>query len=308
VSLRALRTLLAIAERGSFAAAAKACHLTESAVSMQMKALEAELGVILFDRSVRPPVLTKAALDLIGDAEAALLAYERLMSKVRDEPEVAGTLRLGSVPSMMSGLLPRALAELARRRPGVHVAVTMGLSADLVDRVAAGNLDAAVVSELRRTPRGLVWRPVLEEPLVLATPLDAPDESAAELLRRYPFIRYTRQAWVGALIDDLLKRRRLAVREAMTLDTLEAVTAMVHHGLGVSIIPAHTATGGQAAPVRYVPLPGPPVKRVVGLLFRADGAAERLASLLLEDLEHVVAESTPAAPPVRRRGSRRGKR
>lgn len=292
MSLRALRTLLAIAERGSFAAAAKACHLTESAVSMQMKALEAELGVTLFDRSVRPPQLTREALGLIEHAEAALTAYERLVERVKDEPEVVGALGLGAVPSVMSGLLPRALAQLARHHPGVHVAVAMGLSAELVERVTTGKLDAAVVSELRRTPRGLIWQPFLEEPLVLAVPLDAPGEDAAKLLARYPFIRYTRQAWVGELIDDLLKRRRLSVREAMTLDTLEAVTAMVHHGLGVSIIPAQSSLGAHAAPVRHVALPGPPVRRVVGLIYRAGGQQERLAAALLGELQQVTGRAT----------------
>lgn len=299
MSLRSLRTLLAIAERGSFAAAAKACHLTESAVSMQMKALEAELGVELFDRTVRPPALTREALGLLEHAESALQAYERLLAKGRSEPEVAGVLRLGAVPSVMAALLPRALAQLARRYPGVHVTVTMGLSAELVERISAGKLDAAVVSELRRTPRGLVWQPFLEEPLVLVAPLDAPDEDGAALLARYPFIRYTRQAWVGELIDDLLKRRRLAVREAMTLDTLEAVTAMVHHGLGVSIIPAHSAAGTSAALVRHMPLPGSAVHRVVGLLYRAGGPPEPLATALLGELRLVAgSKNSPATAPV----------
>ncbi|MFZ4808352.1 MAG: LysR substrate-binding domain-containing protein [Hyphomicrobiaceae bacterium] len=295
MSLRALRTLLAIAERGSFAAAARACHLTQSAVSMQMKALEAELGVVLFDRSVRPPALTQQALGLMRHAEDALASYERLLAKVRAEPEVAGTLRLGAVPSVMTGLMPRALALLAARYPGVHVAVTMGLSAELVDRLAAGQLDAAVVSELRRTPRGLVWHPFHEEPLVLIAPLDARGEDVVALLARYPFIRYTQQAWVGELIDDLLRRRRLAVREAMTLDTLEAVTAMVHHGLGVSIIPWRGAGAIMATPVRHIPLPGAPVHRVVGLLFRPGVATEPLASALLGELREVA-----TAPPARR--------
>jgi DNA-binding transcriptional LysR family regulator len=198
----------------------------------------------------------------------------------------------------MTGMLPRALAHLARRYPGVHVTVTMGLTAELVDRVSTGKLDAAVGSELRRTPRGLVWEPFLEEPLVLIAPLDAPEEDGAALLARYPFIRYTRQAWVGELIDDLLKRRRLSVREAMTLDTLEAVTAMVHHGLGVSIVPAHSASGAAAAPVRYLPLPGSAVHRVVGLLYRAGGPSQPLATALLGELRHVAQASDAVAMPL----------
>jgi DNA-binding transcriptional LysR family regulator len=284
MSIRHLRTLLAIAERGSFAAAARDIHLTESAVSMQMKALEEELGLALFDRSKRPPVLTETGRSLLREAKELVGGYERLARRKDEMQSVEGHLRLGAVPSVITGILPGAIAAMRRKHPGVHVEITMALSAELVERVGRRRLDAAVVSELNKVPPGLLWSPFVREPLVLIAPPDAPDRPAGELLASYPFIRYTRQAWVGRLIHATMKRRRIKVVEAMTLDTLEAVTAMVSQGLGVSIVPDRGRGMTFVFPIRTVALPGPIVHRVVGLLRPDQHTKAPLANALLVEL------------------------
>jgi DNA-binding transcriptional LysR family regulator len=289
VSIRHLRTLLAIAEHGSFAAAAREVHLTQSAVSMQMKALEAELGIELFDRSTRPPVLTDAARRLVAGAQELVSDYERLLGPKSQDGAVEGHLRLGAVPSMITGLLPRAMAALRRRHPGLHVEIAMALSAELVARLERGKLDAAIVSELARVPDGFVWSPFVREPLVLIAPPGAPERSAKELLAAHPFIRYTRQAWVGRLIDGLMRQRRIKVRESMTLDTLEAVTAMVSHGLGVSIVPQRGQGVPLPFPVRAVALPKPAVHRMVGLLRKEGHRKAALSDALLAELTTLAA-------------------
>ncbi|KAB2914141.1 MAG: LysR family transcriptional regulator [Hyphomicrobiaceae bacterium] len=288
MSIRHLRTLLAIAERGSFAAAARDVHLTESAVSMQMKALEEELGVVLFDRTTRPPALTEAGRALIPEAEELVRGYERLVRPKDEDARVEGHLRLGAVPSIITGILPGAIAALRRKHPGMHVEIAMALSAELVERLERRSLDAVIVSELGKVPSGFVWSPFAREPLVLIAPPDAPNRPAGELLASYPFIRYTRQAWVGRLIHTMMKRRRIKVAEAMTLDTLEAVTAMVSHGLGVSIVPQRGRGVPLAFPVRTVALPEPTVHRVVGLLRAESHSKALLADALLAELARLA--------------------
>lgn len=221
---------------------------------------------------------------LLADADELVRGYDRLVHDRRGQGSVEGHLRLGAVPSVITGILPAAIAAVRRRHPGVHVEITMALSAELVDRLERGRLDAAIVSELGRVREGYVWSPFAREPLVLIAPPDAPQQSAGELLAGYPFIRYTRQAWVGRLIDATLKRRRIKVDEAMTLDTLEAVTAMVAHGLGVSIVPQRGHSAPLPFPVRVVALPKPAVHRVVGLLRAQAHAKGHLADALLAEL------------------------
>src|SRR5260370_21231662 len=133
--------------------------------------------------------------------------------------------------------MPKALVSLRARYPAVHVELSMGLSKELVGRVERGLLDAAVISDFKKSQSGLLWFPFAEEPLVLIAPIDAPGRRAEALIASYPFIRYSRQTWVGESIEPFLKRRRLKAQQTMTPDTLEAITTMLHSGLGASIVP-----------------------------------------------------------------------
>ncbi|MBM1173578.1 LysR family transcriptional regulator [Microvirga arabica] len=294
MSIRDLKTFLAIAEGGSFAAAAKAVHRTQSAVTVQMQSLEEELGFALFDRSKRPPVLSEAGRALVPRIAEVVQVYDQLF---RDAARslVEGHLRLGVVPSVITGVMPRALVALRAKYPGLHVELTMGLSKDLLERVQRGTLDAAILSDLLEGGAGLLWSPFAREPLVLIAPLDAPGRKAEELLSTYPFIRYTRQAWVGQIIDRFLKQRRLRVEEAMTLDTLEAITNMVHHGLGVSIIPLRTTGDPFALPVRSITFSGAPTYRVIGLVHAPDHPKASLAEALLSELKDQVQQANSPA-------------
>jgi DNA-binding transcriptional LysR family regulator len=287
LSIRDLKTFLLIAENGSFAGAARAIYRTQSAVTAQIQALEDELGVLLFDRTNRPPTLTEAARNFIPRAREVVNAYDALF---RDpgKADFRGDLRLGVVPSVMTGLTPKFLVRLGERYPGLHVELAMGLSAELVSKVERGVLDAALISDPWEVDSSLNWSPFLREPLVLIAPIDAPQKSAKELLRIYPFMRYTNQAWVGKLIERVLAQKRFHVRETMVLNTLEAITAMVHAGLGVSVVPLRLVEPPGSPPVRAVPLPGPAVFRTLGLIEIAGHPKTTLSRTLLGALKDVV--------------------
>ncbi|ACL62740.1 LysR family transcriptional regulator [Methylobacterium nodulans] len=296
MAIRELRTFLAVAEGGSFAAASRQVGRTQSAVTVQMKALEDEFGVTLFDRSKRPPSLSAAGRAFLPHAIEAVAAYDRLF-QVASDALVEGHLRLGVVPSVITGLMPRALKDLRERYPALHVELAMGLSKDLVGRVQRGVLDAAVVSDFTLTDSGLRWSPYAREPLILIAPTDMPGRKAEELLESQPFIRYSRQAWVGQLIDDFLKRRNFKVREIMALDTLEAIRTMVHHGLGVSVVPQRAGEDPSELPVRTLRFSGTPAHRVVGVVQTEGHTKTALVNVLLD----VLKQEAGVVAQVRRR-------
>ena len=305
MSIRDLKTFLAIAETGSFAAAARSIYRTQSAVTAQMQALEERLDMALFDRTTRPPILTEAGRNFISRAAGVVADYERLFREP-EEQHLQGHLRLGAVPSVITGLVPRVLVALRKRHPALHVELAMGLSADLVNRVRRNLLDVALISDPLEPRMALRWSPFLREPLVLIAPIDAQTQSAEQLIAAYPFIRYTQQAWVGQLIERLLKRRRLRVHETMVLDTLEAIIAMVHAGLGVSIVPMRLIEPPGSLPVRRVTLPGPAVYRTLGLVEIPDHPKSPLSATLLEALQSLADQASAAtlvapAPELRRR-------
>ena len=284
MSLRALRSFVAIGRHGTFAAAAAALGLTQSAVSLQMRALEAELRARLFDRTRRAPTLTPEGRALLARAAEIVTLYDALPTALSG-PELAGTLVLGAVPTVISGVLPDALAALRAEHPQVQVRVVAGLSAELAALVDRGEADAACVTEpMARLAPGLTWRAFARERLLVIAPPDAEGASDGELLMRYPFIRFNRRAWAGRLIDEQLRRRGIAVNEAMELDSLEAIALMVSKGLGASIVPERAA--GLALPSRLVkrPFGKPPVVRKVGLIERTGHPRAALTAALLARL------------------------
>jgi DNA-binding transcriptional LysR family regulator len=290
MSIEQIKTFVAIAETGSFAAAARTTHRTQSAVTMQMKALESEVGLTLFDRTKRPPVLTDAGRRFLVKATEAVKTYDRLFHDA-GEAAIGGELRLGVVPSVITGIMPRALLGLREKYPQLHIELAMGLSADLVERVRRAVLDAAIVSELTVRRPGLEWSPFVREPLVLIAPIDAPRRPAEDLITSFPFIRYTRVAWVGQLIDRFIRRRRFRVNEIMVLDTLEAITTMVHYGLGVSIVPFRAIGAPVELPVQRVAFSGKPVHRVLGVVHKPGHPKAALVGALLAELKVLTAGS-----------------
>lgn len=294
MSIRDLKTFLAIAETGSFAAAARAIYRTQSAVTAQIQALEERLGTALFDRTTRPPSLTAAGHAFVKRAASVVAEYELLFAG--EDETLRGHLRLGVVPSVITGLVPRALAMLRARHPALRVEVSMGLSAELVNRVRRGTLDVALISDPLEPRLGLRWSPFLREPMMLIAPIEAPTLGAQQLLATFPFIRYTMQAWVGQLIERLLRQKRLVVNETMMLDTLEAIIAMVHAGLGVSIVPMRLVEPPGSLPVRYVTLPGAVVHRTLGLIELGDHAKATLSRTLLGVLQTIAAQAGGTPP------------
>src|SRR5258706_1825102 len=131
VSIRDLRTFLAIAESGSFAAASRSVRRTQSAVTVQMKALEDEFGLVLFDRARRPPVLSPGGRAFLPRAIEAVEADDRLY-QIGGNAFVEGHLRLGVVPNVINGGMPKALGSLRARYSARPVGLSIGLFQELV--------------------------------------------------------------------------------------------------------------------------------------------------------------------------------
>ncbi|MEM8623667.1 MAG: LysR family transcriptional regulator, partial [Pseudomonadota bacterium] len=237
MSIRNLRTLIAIADHGTFTAAAEAVFVTHAAVSQQMKALEEEWQVRLFDRSRRTPVLTAEGRALVERARAVVAAYDGMVPSVLGDEGFRGELILGAVPTTLTGLVPQAVARLKAGHPELQVRVVPGPTADLMAELERHALDAAIVTRPPVLTRRQVWRPLAAEPLEVIAAPDSPTQDPVELLRSSPYIRFSRRAVVGAMIEDWLRGAGVEVVDSMELDSLEAIASMVHAGLGVSIVP-----------------------------------------------------------------------
>lgn len=288
MDLKHLKTLIAIAENGSFAAAGEAIGLTQSAISLHVKSLEDELETKLFDRTTRPPRLNTRGRNLIDRARTIVEQCEGL-SDIATGEALSGSLGIGSVPTLLSGILPPALSAIRGSHPDIRIRVSSGLSADLVGRVHKGELDVAVVTEPSQLQTGLSWHMFAKEPLMVIAPDGTAGETDRELLDAGPFIRFQRYAWAGRLIDTHLKDRGIRVHTGMEIDSLEAIASMVKHGLGVSVVPDRAAADLPRG-IKKVPFGDPPLCRVIGVVERRDNPKIHLISALVEILSDLAGD------------------
>lgn len=297
MSFRRLKTLIAVAECGSFVKAANTTFLTPAAVSQQMKILEEEMGVALFDRKNRTPTLTPVGSALVSKAREIIRAYENMVRSVAGEGALEDDLAIGAVPTTMTGLIPRAVKSLRDSYHRLHIRIIPGLSSELYSMVDRGFLDAAVLSEPVHIYDHMRWLPIVDEPLIVLAPEDSPGDDPRELLESYPFIRFNSRAWVGQLIDQWLKSQQLNISEGMELDTLESISAMVYHGLGVSIVPRRCVPSPRPLSLKRIMIEPAASPRRLGVLSRCDNAKYKLINIVFSELSCVV-ELSGQLPPL----------
>ncbi len=276
MSIRVLRTLIAVEENGTFSAAADAVFVTHAAVSQQMKTLEEEWGVAVFDRTRRTPVLTPTGRALVSKAREVVAAYDAMVPSVLGDDGLRGKLMLGAVPTTLTGLTPTAISMLKEEFADLHVSVCPGLTNDLMLQVERGNLDAAIVSKPNLLPRRLRWQDVATEPMQLLASTQTDSDDPVHLLQHNPFIRFSRNAVVGMMIEQWLQAQKIEVNDTMELEGLEAISSMVLRNLGVSIAPRSCVPAINQLPLKRLSLgPQAPVRQL-GLVSRDDSARTRV--------------------------------
>lgn len=142
-----LEYLLAVANCGSFSQAAEHCFVTQPSLSMQIKALEEELGVVLLDRSKKPVIPTQAGEIVLAQARETITAYNYIKEAVAEfKGETAGKLRLGVIPTIAPYLLHKFIPDFARNYPRVELEISEMVTADIVEALRRNRLDAALVA------------------------------------------------------------------------------------------------------------------------------------------------------------------
>src|SRR5579872_5407980 len=312
MSIRTLKTLIAVADHGSFSAAAKEVFVTHAAVSQQIRALEEEWKITLFDRTRRTPELTPAGRALVSKAREVVASYDNIVPSVLGNQGIEGVLSLGAVPTTLTGLVPSAISKLKKDYPALHVTVVPGLTTALIQQVERGSLDLAIASKPQFIPRNMVWYDHAEEPFELLASLEANGTDPFYLLKNSPFIRFSRQAVVGGLIETWLQENKIVVRESMELESLEAISSMVYCNLGVSIAPQTCITASNPLPLKHLPLrSGQHISRTLGCIWRADSVRIRAIEETNIKLAFAIREGRfllpSAKPQAKKTVSRRGK-
>src|SRR6266566_1008635 len=233
---------MAIAESGTFTAGALRVHVTQAAISMQIRQLENELGARVFVRAPRHVILTEAGEHLLQRARQILREHDAAVDEIAALAGAErGRLRIGSASAMiLTEPLPKILKELRRQHPAAEVAVISGTSGALVDQILAGELDIAFVS-LPVDVRGIQAERLSEDQLVaIASPrhkLAKQRTISAYTLAGEKLILGERGGNTRRLIDQFFAQAGVSLHVTMELSRQAAIRRMVEEDMGVGIVP-----------------------------------------------------------------------
>ena len=242
MEIRQLRAFVAIAESGTFTAGALRVHVTQAAISMQIRQLETEIGAKVFVRAPRHVILTEAGEQLLRRARHILREHDAALDEIAELAGAErGRLRIGSASAMvLTEQLPSILKELRKQHPAADISVTSGTSEVLVDQILAGEVDIAFVS-LPVDVRGIKTERLSEDQLVaIASPrhkLSKQKTISAYTLAGERLILGERGGNTRRLIDQFFAQAGVSLRVAMELSRQQAIKRMVEEDMGVGIVP-----------------------------------------------------------------------
>jgi len=271
LSVTRLKVLKEVAYRGSFSAAADALSYTQSAISQQIAALEAETGMALLERHPRGVSLTAAGQTLVGHAEGILARLEAAQAALAAIAGLrGGRLRVASFPTAGATLMPLAIATFRSSYPDVELTLAEGEPEEIAPRLHAGELDLALLFEFAgETPlqQDMMRVELLDDPMYLALPREHP-LAGRERIRLEDL---QEEAWVGTSRSSPCARHVVRSCHAAGFeptvtfesDDYQTVQGLVAAGVGVALIPELALSVVRRDIAIRMLSPGPPVRQVV---------------------------------------------
>ena len=287
-----LRTLVAIAETGSFTRAAGQVNLTQSAISLQMKRLEEQVGRKLIDRGARKLTLTPEGEVLLGFARR-ILALHKEAEGLLGDADMVGAVRFGAPEYFDTSVLSFVLAHFRRQHPAVQLEITIALGPDVRQAFDAGLLDVAILNVEPGTRDGTL---IGGDDRVWVAGSEFRRQERAAL----PLVLYSPSCDWRRLATDALDNHGIAWTVALTSSGVAGLNAGVEAGLGVSVAPSKSVGGSLRLVGTEYGLPAlPPFEHRLAESPAAPPAARRLAYTIKEVFSHDEAEGRESPAPLR---------
>jgi DNA-binding transcriptional LysR family regulator len=300
MDVRQLGALVAVADHGSFSAAARALFTVQSNVSAHVAHLERELGVELIDRARgRPTVEGELVIARARRVQRELEGIAADLSTLEDE--VQGEARLGVIGTTARWLVPQLLHAVRDAHPRIRAVVVEGSTTALVAQLVAGTLDLAILNLPVDEPDVDVV-PLFEEDLVLLTTLEHPlstyDEVRLEDLAAQPLLLPPPGTALRDDLEDEAARRGVRLVALAEIDGARLLTSLAFEGFGATIVPSTAVPGWLKGDFTRVPLVGFP-PRHVGLARRKRAFVSPPARAVGRMLIDVIADRGPRQRGVR---------
>ncbi len=270
MELRHLRYFVAVAEKLNFSRAAEGLNVAQPAISQQIRVLETELAVQLFDRIGGKVTLTRAGAALLPHALRILAAVETARREVLELNTLTrGTASLGAPPTVSGNRLPAELIGFKQRFPGLEVLLREAGTERLLAQVEAGELDLAIVVTDRLPP--LVEQlPYLEEQYVLAVSARHPLAAAGAVrladLAAEPFILFPESYKLREVTLSACRAAGFEPKVALDGGAMQSALEFVASGLGVALVPELALERAQG--IRGLPVADQDLSRRLGVVWR----------------------------------------
>jgi DNA-binding transcriptional LysR family regulator len=241
MDVRQLEMFRAVAEEGAFTRAAQRLHVSQSAVSRQLKLLEEELGTLLLHRTGRGVTLTATGELMLKTANRIHRDMQDVVWQISENQALQrGLLRLGGGMTVCMYILPRLLKKFRTLHKEVDLRVTSGTSEGILRLVRNHQVDLGLLT-LPIVEADLEVRPVLKEEMVVVTapghPLSRERAVEPRRLGRYPLILFEPGSNTRKVLDRFFLEHEIPVSVAMETENVEIIKAMVASGVGVTVIP-----------------------------------------------------------------------
>lgn len=268
LTIRALEIFVVVAKAGTMTGAARELNMSQPAISQTIASLEQSLGVQLFDRSVRPPVLTLQGTTLIKHAATITETVRQFRSTVRlGTSAQLPLLRIGVSNSFAVTVGPHIFRQL--RNIAAEWVIDSGFHATRFRTVIDRDFDFVITADQSTVPPEVEATPILTEPFVVVVPRTYDRATSLQKIStELDHIRLGRDPTLHARFDQALARHGATLQKRFHLDTAEAVLAMVAAGSGWTIMPPLGVIKSleRGAPIRALPFPGKPFHRTINIV------------------------------------------
>lgn len=306
VNFKLLHAFIAIAHNGSFRQAAELLNRSQSAISMQIRQLEEQLGVPLFHRTTRRVRLTQEGERLLVFAQRALTDWESGLRQIREAADIMrGTLAIACVPTVAATRLPKALALFQADYPGISIRLRELAAEELFDSVRRQEVDFAIGPEVDQLSE-FTFVPFANDPIHALTspayPIGRKGGVSLAALCRVPVLLSSRSSALRRVLDRELAARNLSFDVKFEVLHVHTLFAFVAHGLGVAIMPKLSIPESLDASLRSLRISDPPLTRTINIV-TLRGQSLSPAARKLSDI--IVQTFRDGANPRARRASNR---
>ncbi|MBB5791338.1 LysR family transcriptional regulator [Jiangella mangrovi] len=315
MNLEQLRGFVEVARLGHFTRAAEHLHLAQPSLSRQIASLEHDLGAELFHRARGHIALTAAGEALLPLARRMLADADAVR---REMAELAGLrrgrVRLGATPTLCISLVAEAVSAFHGAHPGIDLHLTEGGSRVLIDQLAGGALDVALITASEGPPvagASLTRTPLLTEELVVVSsaarpPVTTRASIGLDRLAELPQIVFHESYDLRVTTEAAFRAAGLAPSVVLEGAEMDAVLRFVERGLGVAVVPAMVLLDRPG--LRSVRLTGPTLTRTVSLAHRSDVTPTRAAAAMQQVIVATADALAARAPATVSRATGRGRR